>query len=375
MFVEDSLLSSNLGTNLLGSMNDPEMGSYEAAFYTQFQLAGLSPDFGDISTIVLDSFVLGLEYKGYYGNLDAQNFVVSELQEDIHLDSSYYSNQSKAVSSSNMIMSGKETVSPDPINPTIIDGKEVDPQLRLHLDTNIAKTLINETISNPEYFSSNENFQAHFKGVKVSVNNPGQASGKGAILYLNINDPLSKMTIYYTQSGVKKSFDFLINDQCADFNQINIVNSTKVQNVINNPSAGNTEFYVQANKSRAFIELTTIDDIPKNAIIQYAKLELPVSFYSNDAYYPSTIITSASKIEGEDNAFELWESAAYSDYTKSYVLDVKAYVQAVVNGNVENNGLYLSPAKMVSSSERIIFNGLNTDNKKKPKLKIVYTIF
>lgn len=375
MYVEDSLISDNLSTALLGSYNDPITGSFESEIYTQFQLAGLSPDFSG-SAIKIDSFVLGLEYKGYYGNLDPQTFEVYEISDDIYLDSTYYSFQSKATKGGNLVQAGKGLITPDPAKATIIDGTTVDPQLRLHLDTAFARAMIEETTLNPSKFESNENFLAYFKGLNIKVNNVNQVSGKGGIFYFNLNDPLSKLTLYYTQDGVQKEFDLLINDECADFNHITINNSTSVQNVIDNSAFGQNEFYVQANKSRAHVVFTTIDKIPKNAIIQYAKLDLPVSFYNYDVFHPSATISVATKISAtDDDLYDLGVTSDYDNFNKNFVIDVRDYIQRIVNGDIENRGIYLSPSRMITSAERIVFNGSNSSNKKQPKLKIVYTTY
>lgn len=375
MYVEDSLISDNLSTALLGSFNDPVMGTVESEIYTQFQLSGLSPDFGT-SPIKIDSFVLGLEYKGYYGNLDPQTFEVYEISDDIYLDSTYYSFQSKATKPVNLVQAGKGVITPDPSTATIIDGTSVDPQLRLFLDTTFARAMINETVLNPSKFESNENFLSYFKGLNIKVNNPGQASGKGGLFYFNLNDPLSKLTLYYSQDGVQKVFDLLINEECADFNHITINNSTKVQNVIDNPIFGQEEFYLQGNKSRAHVLFTTIDKIPKNALIQYAKLDLPVAFYNYDVFFPSATISVATKISAtDDDLYDLSVTGEYDNYNKRYEIDLRDYVQRIVNGDIENRGIYLSPTKMITSAERIVFNGANSTNKKQPKLKIVYTTY
>jgi hypothetical protein len=73
--------------------------------------------------------------------------------------------------------------------------------------------------------------------------------------------------------------------------------------------------------------------------------------------------------------YSLEQEATYSDFSKSYTLDVRDYVQEIVNGKIENLGIYLSPEKMLFSAERIVFNGPNSLNKKQPKLKIIYTTF
>lgn len=383
MSVEDSLVSSNLSTSLLGSYNDPVFGKVESEIYVQFLPSGLSPDFGDLSSIKIDSFVLGMEYKGFYGNLDPQNFEVYQLMEDIHNDSTYYSFQTKLVSTgSSLVAPGKNIITPDPVTPIKIGAVEVESQLRLYLDTNFARDMIEETVNNPSNFENNENFLAYFKGLNIKVNNASQASGEGAMLYFNLNDPLSKLTIYYTQAGVSKEFDLLIDSDCADFNHITMTNSAKVQALIDNPSLGQNEFYAQANKSRAVVKFTTIDKIPKNAIIQYAKLELPVSFYNYDAFFPSPILNVSTKISPTDDQLYLLKNESgvqvfgeYNNYDKNYVIDVRKYVQDVVNGEISNEGIYLSSTKMVTSTERVVFNGINSNNKEQPKLKIIYTTY
>jgi hypothetical protein len=63
--VEDSTETKNASNVLLGSYQDPKFGKVEAAVYTEFRLPGLNPNFGDPTQIVIDSFVLALEYVGY----------------------------------------------------------------------------------------------------------------------------------------------------------------------------------------------------------------------------------------------------------------------------------------------------------------------
>lgn len=375
MFLEDSLISSNLSSVLLGSYVDPIFGEFNSEFYTQFQLSGLSPSFGDLSTIKIDSVVLGLEYNGYYGGLDQQVFEVYELKQDLFLDSVYYSFQTKDVYETNLMNVEKSQIQPDPINQSVIAGLKVDPQLRLHLDTSFARRILNMSGSNPDIFSSNEKFRSYFKGLNIRVNNSNQSVGKGGVFYFNLNDPLSKLTIYYSQSGIKKTFDLLINNECADFNHIKINNPSKITDAILNPALTEEEVYLQANKTRVHYTFNTINQIPKNAIIHSAKLELPVSYESFDNFYPSSELVASTKLKSSDNYFySINQSATYSDFSKSYVFDLRDYVQLVVNNKIENNGVYLNSKKMLTSSERIVLNGTKTINKKQPKLNIIYTI-
>jgi hypothetical protein len=56
-------------------------------------------------------------------------------------------------------------------------------------------------------------------------------------------------------------------------------------------------------------------------------------------------------------------------------VDIRDYAQSIVAGDLENNGLVISPRFFINSAERIVFNGLNTTNKVKPKLILTYTTY
>jgi hypothetical protein len=369
---EDSLISDNPAYAVLGSYNDPKFGKVDASFYTQVVLSGLNPNFGDISAITVDSLVLGLEYADYYGELSPQTVEVYQLTEKIYVDSTYYSFQDKAHSSTNLVVPGYETFTPTPNGETIIGEDTVDAQLRIRLNNSLATQLINESASGGTNYSSIDNFTSYFKGLYVKVNNGTQLSGKGAVFYFNLNDPLSKMTIYYTQAGEQKTFDFLINSECADFNHVDIDNSGKpVQNVINDTISGQTEFYAQAFKSRAIVKIPGLKNLPKKCVIHKAELILPVQYQTASKYSPSDEISVSVRIDNILSGIGVF--GFYDNYTKSYTVDCRDYVQALVTGQISTTELILSPRFFITSAERIIFNGPSTINKKKPQIVVTYT--
>ena len=369
---EDSLISDNPAYAVLGSYNDPKFGKVDASFYTQVVLSGLNPNFGDISAITVDSLVLGLEYADYYGELSPQTVEVYQLTEKLDVDSTYYSFQDKAHSSTNLVVPGYETFTPTPNGETIIGEDTVDAQLRIRLNNSLATQLINESASGGTNYSSIDNFTSYFKGLYVKVNNGSQLSGKGAVFYFNLNDPLSKMTIYYTQAGEQKTFDFLINSECADFNHVDIDNSGKpVQNVINDTISGQTEFYAQAFKSRAIVKIPGLKNLPKKCVIHKAELILPVQYQTASKYSPSDEISVSVRIDNILSGIGVF--GFYDNYTKSYTVDCRDYVQALVTGQISTTELILSPRFFITSAERIIFNGPSTINKKKPQIVVTYT--
>lgn len=370
---QDSVITDNPAYTMLGSYNDPVFGKVDASFYTQFQLEGLNPVFG--SSVVIDSIMLGLEYVSSYGDFSPQYLEVFQMTEGIDLESTYYSFTTKSHSSTNLVQPGYETFTPNPSGLTVIDNDTVDTQLRIRLRNSFAQILVDEAKSGGSNFSSNENFNNYFKGLYVRVNNPGQASGKGGVFSFNLNDPLSKMTIYYTENGVpNKKFDFLINTDCADFTHMEINNAgTSVQQVLNDTISGQVEFYAQAFKNRAVVNIPGLKNIPKTAIVHKAELRLPVQYQTGAKYPPSDELSVA--VEVDDVLSGVGVFAVYDNYYKRYSADIREYVQQLISGNVSTTELILSPKFFINSAERVIFNGPNSLNKAKPQLIITYTEF
>jgi hypothetical protein len=356
---EDSIVTANPLYNLIGCYNDPVFGKVNASFYTQFRLAGSNPNFG--TDIVIDSFIMAFEYAAVYGSLESQTFLVQRLAEDINVDSTYYNFSSKNVLAANLVQPGKEVIKPNPYGITVVGNDTVTPQLRIKIDTNLARQFINDASSSN--FASNESFLAYFKGVKISViDTASKPSGKGAVFYLNSRAVNSKLTIYYTQGGLQKTFDFLINSATADFNHVNIVNNNTIQNVITTQN-GQNAYYAQAGKSRARIEFPSLTNLPANTLIQKAELVLPISYFTTSPYFPSFAVSVATRLTEPNGALlSLGIEPQYDASRKAYVLDLRDYAQRVVNKQIENNGLYLAPK----------FFNTTVD---KPKLSVVFTKF
>jgi hypothetical protein len=372
---EDSVITDNPAYAVLGSYNDATFGDFNAEFYTQLRLSGVNPNFGDVITnpIAIDSVVLGLQYAGYYGDFSEQTVEVYEMSESIYLDSTYYAFTTKNCKSNNLVATGHEAFVPNPNGITVIGKDTVSTQLRIYLSNLLGQKLISEATSGSA-FSSNENFLDYFKGLHVKVNNPGQSVGKGGIFYFNLEAPLSKLTIYYKQSGVANTYDLLINSQCADFNHVEINNTGKpIQSVIENPLNGQKQYYTQAFKSRAVVRIPGMKNLPQKAIIHKAELYLPVQFQTGSKYAPSNELSASIRIDNQLTGIGVF--GLYDNYTKQYTVDIRNYLQALINEEVNTTELILSPRYFVNSAERVILNGVKTLNKKKPQLVVTYTKF
>ncbi|SFT81609.1 protein of unknown function [Lishizhenia tianjinensis] len=375
---EDSVSSLHPNYNLLGSYIDPVFGSVDASFYTQVDISNLNPTFGN--DIKIDSMVFSMVYGGYYGNLDEQTVEIYQVTEDMDLanDETYYGFSTLNYDPTNLVTPNTGTFTPTPETPSVVDGDTVTPQLRVHMDTNFARTLIDEA-KNGTSFSSSESFKDYLKGFYIKTNNPTQSVDEGGILYFSNTNAASLITIYYREmvngSYETFSYTFLISSDEIDFNHFESDQTgTNVENVISNPSAGLNQFYAQAFTTRAKIDIPSLSDIPYGAIVQQATLTLPVSYYTTDLKNPSLFLSSISDLGlANEELSAIASTVTYDDATKAYTIDLRTYIQKIITGEYENNGILISPSFFNTTAERIIFNGPNTTNKKKPTLNILLT--
>jgi len=376
-YMPDSIISSNPAFAVLGSYVDPDFGSFNSEIYSQVRLAGLNPAFGDVSAITIDSFVLSMEYIGYYGKTGTQTIEVYELGEDIYDTASYYSFTTiNHLTSTDLVKPGFSTYDFDPTKITVLNDDTVSSQLRVRLDESKAMDFINEA-STGTAFVDNDAFLAYFKGIHIKTNNGLQSSGDGGAFYFNFSDPDSKMTIYYTQNGEQNEYDFSINSSSALFNHVEIDNAmTDVETVINDTVSGLDQFYAQSFGARAVIQMPGLDSVPVNAVIHDAYIELPVSYQTGADYAPGFDASVSVRLDkNSTQLFGLPIDAPYDDFSKSIKINLRSYVQALINGEIENNGIVISPLLYNTSADRIIFNGVLTNNKAKPKFSILYTEF
>lgn len=374
--VADTVITKNPRYNLVGSYNDPEFGLLETQFFTQLSVSGFSPDFGDFDSITVDSLVLYFRYGGYYGTPNKQLFEVYELEEELSADSTYYGFSSVPVKPQNLVKMDNDegNILPKPLKNAVVGNDTVPPHLSIPLSNELGLELM-EIASNS---ASNQDFFEAFKGINVRVNNPQPAPGVGSILYLESVNPASKMVVYYKKDTVPESFDFLIRNEFQDFNKITTDREgTKLAQVLEDTISGQVEFYAQASQVRAKVEFPSISDIPDNKVVQRAELELPVSYFSGSDLYPSSTVSVGARFYDDINDLFLVAPSGvdYNAQRRAYIIDLRDHIQKIIIGERINDGLVISPAMFNTTTERIIFNGPETLNKSKPKLRIVYSEF
>ena len=379
-FEVDTVISKNPLFNLIGIYNDPMVGVVQAGFYTQISLSGFSPDFGDFNKLKMDSVVAAFRFGGFYGDPSQHLFEVYELDEPLEQDSNYYYFSTKSVKPTNLVPTANNEglIKPRPLDQAVVGNDTVAPQLRIPMDTTFGRKLLEiATESN-----SNDAFFEAFKGLYFKVITPLPARGKGSIFYLESTNPNSKVTAYFTiDDTLSIEFDFLITSQLVDFNAMAFDHSsTPLAQVFQDTISGMDTYFMQSFKARAKIEFPSVSNLDENVVIHQARLELPVSYFSGSNTYPSSSITVGARyFENSDAVFLLNTGTQgiveFNQQLRAYVIDVRDYIQNVVNKTYINDGIIISPRLFNTTAERTVLNGPLTNNKMRPKLSIVYTQF
>ena len=385
----DSLKADELSVSTLGSMKDAELGKTESSFFTQLRLPVENVDFtsgGSLSDIVLDSIVLTLEYFDHYGNLDAQTFEVYEVSDNIDIDSTYYNGTTFTNAGTNLVESGKGTLTPNPTSKVFNGTDTVSAQLRLKLDNSFGQLILNE--SGNATLSNNTSFAQFLKGIEVKVNNPGQANGSGEILLFNLISANSNVTLYYrnTVTSDTLSFNLLMNTNCARVNlNTHDYTGTMVAPQLLDSTLGITEVYVQGLKGlKTQIELTDIMNLKdSNIIINKAVLTMPVNTAGSSTFEPIEQMLIVRNEDGEKYLLPDQTQfsglaglqnvgGAYSEDDEQYEFIITRYVNAVLTGLIPNNTLTLETISAMVTPNRSVLYGSGS-LVAQPQLTITYT--
>ena len=393
--IEDSLKTDELpGSNLLGSYVDPYFGSLKTSIYTQIRLES-SYDFRPdgtttLDSLIVDSVILYIALDNYYGNLGGQTFEVYQLNEDLSLDSTYYTNSSKDSIPTNLVASGVGEINPNPQAPGYVKGELVDEAiLRIPLSINdFAIPIMQQSGTTTLDGNDGDNeFLDWFKGLLITTNNSTQNINQGAIYYTDLLSNYSKITLFYRDtSGIAAdhdtlSFDFNLNANCARFhNSIIDNNSSIVGTTINDTTLGQDLFFVQSlGGCKGKIFFPYLDQlIDSSIIINKAELILPFQHYILDAYTPaSTLILTSENSEGNavflPDFFESNHGGSIDLINKNYRFNITRYINGIVAGQTINSPLSLITSGSGITANRSILNGFNSSKKDKPKLILTYS--
>ena len=377
---DDSVLSDETSTNMLGSINDPIFGKSNAGFVTQFTLPTANLSFAGAT---LDSVVLSLAYLGSYGDtLTPMNIHVYELTEDITKAATYYSNR-VFQSSATDLANNKTIANTTPRDSVLVAGVKYPPHLRIKLDNSLGQKIFNASTDN---LASTANFQTFFKGLKVEAST---ASGNGSILYFDLLalNAMSKLTLYYKNDTVPASYSFTIDANCArvnhfthDYSTANLINAQ-----FSDHSQGQNLSYIQSMAGlKVHIDIPNIMKLANLGSISINKAELIINSEETTSNVTAFPVPASLALVGIDNSgnstyiLDQYEAASYYGGTynstkKQYTFNIARHLQEVLSGKINNNGLSLLVSGSTIKGDRLVIHGGGKVNPSAMRLKLTYT--
>ena len=378
---EDSVITDETSVNLLGSQYTENFGLTVASIYTHLRLVTFQPDFGNNPQ--LDSVFLTLVYSGYYGNITTQQTIrIYEVQEDFYKDSTYYSTDKFEISDVEL---GNLTFVPNPLDSVPInDSTKVSAQIKIPLNEEFVNKIFfpNDTTD----LSSNNDFLEYFKGIYItvdSVNTPGD----GAILYFNLLNSRSKVTIYYNDT---LTYNLVFNQNTGRIGNF-YHNYAKSQNqnfrdqILNNDTTiGTQNLYLQGLAGiKTKIKIPSLSDWvnTKNYAINDAKLIIPVYESLDSLLKPADKLLLFKLNEAGDVVFtddqlegDKYFGGSFNDNTNNYEFRLSFYMQDLLNGATDYGLVLLVSGKTTNANEVSLY-GTEPDGPDllSMGLKIVYT--
>lgn len=386
---EDSVISDETSVNLLGSIYTETFGRSNNSIFTQVRISSLYPEWGD--NPVADSVIFTLVYEGYYGNLETQQTVRAyRILEDLHWDSSYYSTVNFETSTEEM---AAYSFYPDLTQIPVIDSgggtsdtTYINAELRIPFDDSFADYMFNlDTM----HTASSEAFLEEFKGIHLITDNVG-SPGDGAILYFNLLEQRSNLTIYYHNDEEDSlSFRFFINLNNARVGRYAheyelSTDQNFIDQVVNgDTSKGNEFLYLQGTGGvKTDIWFPGLQDWADDneRIINEARLIVNLAEeYDEDDNPPSTSLilfqnTATGSFDFIDDQLqgENYFNGKYDAVNNSYFFRLSMHLQGLLLGK-EDYGVGMFPnAKSIKATQMKI-HGLDPANPKRLQLQVSYT--
>jgi hypothetical protein len=380
LFKIDSVVSNFTNRSVLGYFKDPIFGTTTANLAVAFSLPNQNLTFG--KNPVLDSAVLVLNYRDFYGDSLANSFTVEVKQLDEILYTEpvvrYYNNKSWATKS-NIIAS--KTFNPRYRDSIIVQDiivgkrdtvKKVVPQLRIKLDPNFITNNILKTDS--LNLLSNKVFNNYFKGLFLSLKQSDIKQNGGLFSFDTNTAGAARLDIFYKTTSTANVVDTLnrsFNISGASglaVNQItwNITN-TAVQTELQSTAKNSSKLYLKGlNGTEARIEfpyLARLKTLGANLSINRAELVLTIDPGSETPYKPlprlrlykwdianrPVYLADESPYDSRNFGINLIDGN-YNVGQKQYVFNITNHVQDLLVGRTKDYGTFLTTTEYGATS-------------------------
>lgn len=385
---EDKLASNNTSLSLLGYVSDPIFGKSQASLYSQFRLSVNNLDFGTGAEI--DSLVLSLSYDGFFGDT-LKPFIIKvyELNEALETSKTYYNTSTVGYNATNLTETPLFYCYPKP-NSSTKDSLQSKPVVRIPLQKDFGRTKFIAKSGRLE-LANNEAFLNYFKGLYICAEN---VNGIGSMIYVNMPDANSCLTLYYhndEKKGLKHNF--IIKDSSAyfysvdHFNYADVHPSLKKQIIDLDYSETDKLLYLQASAGvKTLISFPFIKESFKDKKVAIHKAELVITRSDDDYsifHQPTTLDMYYKEDTSTTTAYYLPDflmgtdffGGGYNTHKKEYRFRITQYIQNIIMGKSENYPLHLVVKGAAIRANRLVFYGTNpNDIKNRLRLEITYSL-
>ncbi len=381
----DTIAIDKVPSVLLGNYLDPYFHRSSANFAMQFNMETY-PAFHD--SLVADSVIITLPYttatQKYCGDTTIQQTIeIYELVTNLESDSTYYSNQIPIYGD----LIGTYTFTPIPG----IDSVYVYEPDTIYKVVNKVKIKLNATVAEKfisaesSVYESNENFKSFFKGIYAK---PADENNTNAIIKYDVNEN-TRLTVYYhypSSSDEARSWNATANSSsCVRLNIFeHDYSETQFYDKLDDDTLPEDSIaYIQAMGGlRVKIDFPYIEKFRELENISIYRAELIVKtaagVLSPEDNYPAVDKLIVTGVGTESEYYLLPEYIYGTQYLgveysedNEYRFDLANHIKNIINGDVENNGLYIFPsAGSFNLGRSIITTGASNNSM---KLVITYT--
>ncbi len=391
--LQDTIRTDETSLSILGSLMDPVFGSTTANFYMQYWLSEEAPIFG--TNPVFDSVILMIPYGTIYGDTNAiLNFKVYEMSEDIHYDSSYYSNHTVKTYG---IPLADYSFRPAPNDSLIIGGgtkRNFPPHIRINLNK-LTNYFGNKLLHAPAAtLGKNANFIEFMKGLYIESS---VAHSGGALLSFDPTSSLSDIVLYYHNEGDTSHpyFSFVGAALSARFNHfdhnhyLNAVPELRQQIFQHDTTLGKNNLFIQGlGGVRIRLRLPFLKNFVKSGKIAVNSAVLTFNNAETDTTLKPpvkltlVIVDSANRVGFlvDENEGTSYFGGTYNTYARSYKFRITQQMQRIIDGKIKNYDMYLmanDPTSNVLVPNRVILTGtkpqLPAFSEDRIKLQVIYT--
>ncbi|HNX44205.1 MAG TPA: DUF4270 domain-containing protein [Bacteroidales bacterium] len=378
----DTVSTQKLTYALIGSMNDPVFGQTDATFYSQILLVDEGSDYG--TSPVFDSAYLVLPYHGVYGDtMSNMTFRIYELTQPLDATDTMYSFNTVPYDESHLL--GSLTFVPRPHDSVYIDGTKTAPSLRIPLTEYFGQRMLSISADS---LDDNDSFLNCFYGICI-VAEKQETPGKGSILYFTVPSSKSMITLNYHNTEDTTKAYYIINTNCMRFgnyshNGYSSASPLLQQQFSGDTTVGNQYLFLQSmGGCRVRLRFPSVPDWQSKHHLIVNDAQLIFTNASPGSQYTEPASLALMQIDDDnvsigDYLDDQLESSTYFDgnYNETdhtYRFRVTRYIQQLMTGKVENNGLYLIISGAAINSDRLILNGPQNPYGKL-KLFVKYTV-